>query len=170
MRAEHVVISVRIKTVTAHVSLVAFMGQERMTKRKRDEQEKKEARQRSQRKYSEMESEKEKERVLREEKEEERECSNTNRKLILISDQTNNNQQTSKPANSVAATHCNVRETHLTISPAGTGPVHSKWHEACKGTPGQNSFCVMRRFRQTGNGPRPMHSGPQGKSELCVQS
>merc|ERR1712012_978712 len=29
--------------------------------------------------------------------------------------------------------------------------------------------CILRAFRQTGNWPRPMQSGPQGKSELCVQ-
>ena len=30
-------------------------------------------------------------------------------------------------------------------------------------------FCLMRVSPQIGKGPRPMHSGPQGKSDLCVQ-
>ena len=32
-----------------------------------------------------------------------------------------------------------------------------------------NCFCMTRTFRQTGNGPSHMHSGPQGKSEFYVQ-
>ena len=28
---------------------------------------------------------------------------------------------------------------------------------------------MLRVIRQTGNGPSPMHSGPQGKSELSVR-
>ena len=37
------------------------------------------------------------------------------------------------------------------------------------GTPQTNSFCTVRALCQTGKGPRPIHSGPEGESELCVQ-
>ena len=30
-------------------------------------------------------------------------------------------------------------------------------------------FCLLRASRQTGKGPRPMHSGPQGKADLVAQ-
>ena len=49
-------------------------------------------------------------------------------------------------------------------------PLHSKWHQsACAGTsPGDANFAyfLMRASRQTAKGPRPTHSGPQGKSDL----
>ena len=49
-----------------------------------------------------------------------------------------------------------------------TEHLHSHWLEVCTGIP-RHSFCTMLAFRQTENGPKPMHLGPHGESELCVQ-
>ena len=57
---------------------------------------------------------------------------------------------------------------HIILSSTDTGPLHSKWHEACTGIP-RLSFCMMRAIRQSANGPRPTQSGTQGKSGPCVQ-
>ena len=40
-----------------------------------------------------------------------------------------------------------------------TGPLQSKWHNACTGHTWMMTG-MMRVSRQTGNGPRPMHSDP----------
>ena len=40
-----------------------------------------------------------------------------------------------------------------------TGPLHSTWHNCCTGHSGVMTG-MMRAIRQTGTGPRPMHSGP----------
>ena len=39
---------------------------------------------------------------------------------------------------------------------------------ACAGHT-RHFICMMRVLRLTGKGPRPLYSGPQGKSDLCVQ-
>ena len=69
-----------------------------------------------------------------------------------------------KQQNGAPATLFNV-----TISSAGTDPLHSKRLEASTNKPRQILSVCCEQFAKTGNGPRPMHSGPQDKSELCVQ-
>ena len=54
---------------------------------------------------------------------------------------------------------------HILLSSTDTGPRHSKWHEACTGISGQLFLAWCDHVRPTGNEPKYMHSGPQGKSE-----
>ena len=54
------------------------------------------------------------------------------------------------------------------ISSTDTGPLHSKWHEACTVMPRQFFLALCKHVRQTGNEPEYMHSGPQSNSEPCV--
>ena len=69
-------------------------------------------------------------------------------------------------------TYYNQTQTNTNTSPISrtdTGPLHSKWHEVCTVMKGQLFRALCEHVRPTRNGPRSMHSGPQGKSELCVQ-
>ena len=54
------------------------------------------------------------------------------------------------------------------ISSTDTGPLHSKWHEACAVMPRQFFLALCKHVRQTGNEPEYMHSDPQSNSEPCV--
>ena len=47
--------------------------------------------------------------------------------------------------------------------------VHNVASFVCLLSSVQNIFCMMRVPGQTGKGPRPMQSGPRGKSDLVVQ-
>ena len=92
----------------------------------------------------------------------------TNRKLILLRTEAKTSNERTKTTNSASATLLNVSATHdhfpqqeQAHSFQVSRSVHTKHLD--------NSFCMRRAIRQTGTGPRPMRSGLQGRSELCVQ-
>ena len=55
---------------------------------------------------------------------------------------------------------------HISFFSAGTGPLHIKWDEICASIPRQ--ICFSTFFAKRRREPCTV-SGPQGKSELCVQ-
>ena len=85
-----------------------------------------------------------------------------------------NQQHNEDNTNYHILTHAHTTKHHQTppnttpISRTDTGPLHSKWNEACTGVRGQMIFAWCEQFRQTGNAQSQAlwHSG---KSEPCVQ-
>ena len=60
---------------------------------------------------------------------------------------------------------------HIFLSSTDTGPLHSKWYEACTGTLGHLFLAWCEQVRPTRNGPWPPHSGPQARQgRVCRES
>ena len=84
-----------------------------------------------------------------------------------------NNARDKRPTTTTKAvpkttTERTTTRKHNSCSPS-RGSLHVNRYEVCAGKPWKHCFCSMRTFRQTGRGPRPMHSGRQGKAELCFR-
>ena len=95
-------------------------------------------------------------------------------RLTTVDHSTTNMQQhktSDRHHNSTSTTHRTAphHTKHIILYSTAAGPIHSKWHEACTGIPGQMCLAWCERVRPTRNGPRPTHSGTHGKSGLCVQ-